>query len=100
MWAKSKELKELKIECKKYYCVYYDTGWHIGRVLHMEQNTCKIKFLCANLNEFKWSKKDECEVEKKFIMYGPITLNGTNPFTINKEVRTEIQKEFKKFKHN
>jgi len=31
----SKELKELKIECKKYYCVYYDTGWHIGRVLHI-----------------------------------------------------------------
>lgn len=95
-----KSSEKLKIECEKYYCVYYDTGWYIGRVLHVEQYTCKMKFLCANLDEFRWPKKDDVqEVDKKFIMYGPITLNGINPFTINKEVRTKIQREFKKLKN-
>lgn len=97
----NKKFKKLEIECEKYYCVYYDTGWHVGRVLHVEQNTCKIKFLYANLDEFKWPKKDDIqEVKKKFIMCGPISLNGTNPFTLSKEVRAEIQKQFKKFKSN
>lgn len=66
--SKEKLSKELKIESEKYYCVYYDTGWFIGRVLHdnIEQNTCKIKFLCANLNEFRWPKKDDVqEIDKK-----------------------------------
>lgn len=81
--------------------IHTNIGWYIGRVLRVEQNTCKIKFLCANLDEFKWPKKDDIqEVDKKFIMYGPISLNGINPFTINKEVRTEIQKKFKKLKNN
>lgn len=93
--------KELKIECEKYYCVYYDTGWYIGRVLHIEKNTCKIKFLSANLNEFRWPKKDDIqEVDKEFIIYGPISLNGINPFTISKEIRANIEKEFKKLKNN
>jgi len=65
--------------------------------IRVEQNICKIKFLCANLNEFKWPKKDDIhEDEKKFITYGPITLYGTNPFIINKEVRAEIQKKIQK----
>lgn len=101
--SKEKLSKELKIESEKYYCVYYDTGWFIGRVLHdnIEQNTCKIKFLCANLNEFRWPKKDDVqEIDKKFIMYGPISLNGTNPFTIDKEVRAKIQKKYKNFKND
>ncbi|KYN08009.1 hypothetical protein ALC62_01010 [Cyphomyrmex costatus] len=52
-------------------------------------------------NNDNWPKKDDVqEVDKRFVIHGPITLDGTNPFTINKEVRAEIQKKFKKFKNN
>lgn len=77
-----------------YFCilsVYYDTGWHVGRVLRVKQNTWKIKFLCANLDKFQWQKKDDIqEVDKRYVIYGPITLNGINSFTISKEVHIEI----------
>ena len=87
--------EKLKIECEKYYSVYYDTGWHIGRELHIKQNICKIKFCMLIQNP----KKDDIqEVDKRFII--PITLNGINSFTINKKVRAKIQKKFKKFKNN
>lgn len=90
---------DFKIECEKYYCVYYDIGWYIGRIVHLKENICTIKFLHANLDEFKWPKKDDIqEIDKKYIMYG--SLNGTNPFTISKEVRTEIRKRFKKLRNN
>lgn len=45
-------------------------------------------------------KNDVQEIDKKFIMYGPISLNGTNPFTIDKEVRAKIQKKYKNFKND
>ncbi|KAL0098819.1 hypothetical protein PUN28_020764 [Cardiocondyla obscurior] len=92
--------EKLKLELEKYYCVYYDTGWYIRRKLHIEKNTCQIKFLYSNLDEFRWPKKDDIKkVNIKFILCEPITLNGVNFFTISKQERSRIQKKLKKFKN-
>ena len=69
----------------------------LGNIL--TNQTFKIKFLFQNLEVFKWPRKDDIqEVEKKYIFYGPINMEGVNPLTISQSDRKLIINQFKNIK--
>jgi len=89
----------ISFETEKYYAIIYDSGWYIGRILEVLENNCKIKFLKAELDKFKWPKVDDIQlVPQQFIFYGPISLIGCNPFDIKRSDKCNIQKLYKKLK--
>ena len=66
---------------EKYYVVFYNIGWFIGKVLEIEEKV-KFKFLKKNLENYKWPKKEDIQsVDERFIFYGPIELIENGPFT-------------------
>ncbi|KAF5278698.1 hypothetical protein FQR65_LT15586 [Abscondita terminalis] len=85
---------------EKYYAVYYDTTWYIGRVVDIVDNsTSKIKFLIAELNNFIWPKKEDLQlVENQYIFYGPLNLIGNGPFELKRYDRLIIEKKYKHLK--
>lgn len=90
---------KISIENEKYYVVYYETQWYIGRVLTTGDNRSTIKFLEKFMNEYRWPKKDDTqEVKNKFIFYGPLALKGTHPFTLARSDTINICKKYKFFK--
>lgn len=64
---------KVSIKLEKYYAVYYDSGWYIGRIIkHVNTNTYLMKFLEVFLESYSWPKKDDIqEVEKKFKFFWP-----------------------------
>lgn len=93
------------VELEKYYSVYYDDNWYIGRITAYENasDMCKIKFLHETDYGFKWPTSEDLQmVNRKFILSGPIELSGNLPFHINYEIRKEIVSLYKKYKkgHN
>ncbi|GBN42624.1 hypothetical protein AVEN_91885-1 [Araneus ventricosus] len=89
------------IELEKYFSVYYDDNWYIGRVAEYDANSemCKIKFLQETDLGFKWPSVDDVQmVQKKFLLAGPIELSGNLPFYIKYETRRDIIALYKKFK--
>lgn len=72
-------------EREKYYAVFYDDRYYIGRVLDIASDSdVKMKFLSEQLGDtFSWPRKDDISViNKRFIFYGPLTLEGMGPFNI------------------
>ena len=49
--------KDICIENEKYYCVYYNSKWYIGRVIAIEKSNVKVKFLEEFLGMYKWPRK-------------------------------------------
>jgi len=89
----------ISIQTEKYYAIIYDSGWYIGRILEITENNCKIKFLKAELDKFKWPKVDDLQlVPQKYIFYGPISLIGCNPFDIKRSDKCNIMKLYQKLK--
>lgn len=89
----------IKFENEKYYAVYYDTGWYIGRVLEIMEDKCKVKFLKADLDNFFWPKNNEVhDVSLSFIFYGPIYLVGSYPFQLKRFDKLNIHNIYKKLK--
>ncbi|KAF5285344.1 hypothetical protein FQA39_LY04443 [Lamprigera yunnana] len=77
------------IELEKYYVVYYDSGWYVGQIIicNVETDTYTVKFLEEFLGSFSWPKKDDLQtVEKKFLFFGPINLNHSYPFQIERKI--------------
>jgi len=61
---------------EKYYTVFYDDNYYIGRIVDLCDNQVKIKFFKSELNSFIWPRdEDVAFVEKKYIFYGPIELS-------------------------
>lgn len=84
---------------EKYYAVFYDDNYYIGRVVDYCDNQIKIKFLKSELNSFIWPRvEDVAFVEKKYIFYGPIELVGTGPFVLKHFDLAAIRKKYKLIK--
>ena len=57
-----------------------------------------MKFLEKGTGNYKWPKRDKIEsVNVKYIFYGPVTLNGANPFTVDDAAINSAYKCYKKF---
>lgn len=86
-------LQELEVE--RYFAVFYDIQWYIGRVTDIKESTCVVKFLKQDLEQFTWPNHDDIqEVQKEFIFYGPLTLIGNGPFTLKRSDLVKIKALF------
>lgn len=82
----SEDTKTFKLE--KYYVVFYDDNWFIGLAIEYDatKNSRRMKFLRENDFGFHWSKQEDFQfVETKFILSGPIELQGNHLFHIRTE---------------
>ncbi|GBN78418.1 hypothetical protein AVEN_57596-1 [Araneus ventricosus] len=85
-------------ELEKYFSVYYDDNWYIGRITEYDANSemSKIKFLQETDLGFKWPSVDDVQmVQKKFHLS---ELSGNLPFYIKYETKRDIIALYKKFK--
>ncbi|XP_044747029.1 uncharacterized protein LOC123308446 [Coccinella septempunctata] len=91
----------ISLENNKYYAVYYDEGWFIGKLLRHIDGTAdnpivEITFLKQNKRkkcEFKWpGKKDLSNVETQYIFFGPIAIKEKESgiFNITEDVLSQI----------
>lgn len=98
---KTKGTNSIEFILEKYYAVYYEDQFYIGRVLTINGDKCTMKFLKKNVNSYIWPKKDDiCDVEISFIYFGPITLLGNHPFKINTDTKNKLEKLYKQMKSN
>ncbi|CAH1115887.1 unnamed protein product [Psylliodes chrysocephalus] len=88
------------IETDKYYAIYYDDSWYIGKIIETRNDDLyRIKILKEDLGHYYWPNKDDIQtVKKEFILFGPITLLGFKPFSISRETKEEIKKIYKEYK--
>ncbi|KAB0792791.1 hypothetical protein PPYR_14750 [Photinus pyralis] len=100
---------ELNLFSERYYAVYYDEDWFLGKVTNISQECDRecdeqivsMKFLRKSLDTFVWPKKDDTDnISSKFILCGPVNLIGSHPFKIAKEDRNKIVKLYKNFKRH
>ncbi|CAG9765751.1 unnamed protein product [Ceutorhynchus assimilis] len=90
---------EILIETEKYYSVYYDDQWYLGRILNINGSECNVKFLIKQLDAFVWPKQEDIQlVDKQFIFYGPIDLVGSSPFQLKRVDLNKINKLYKDLK--
>lgn len=99
-WQTSSEEENsyFKIELEKYYAVFYDEDWFIGRVLNVEEKV-KVKFLVKDLDQYVWPKREDVQyVDARFIFHGPVSLEGNCPFAIKRSEKSIIIQKYKKIK--
>lgn len=93
---------DISIDLESYYAIYYDNMWYIGRITKQSSNmsgSYEVKFLQKDLDEYKWPQKDDVQnVDKTFIFYGPLSLIGSNPFSIRRSDTIQIEKKYKDLK--
>lgn len=92
--------KILEILIEKYYAVFYDNNYYIGRVIeHCNKDNVKMKFLKSELNSFVWPRDEDVAIVRiKFIFYGPIELIGNGLFTLKQTDLLIINKMYKSLK--
>jgi len=84
---------------EKYYAVFYDINYYIGRIVDLCDNQVKIKFFKSELNSSIWPRdEDVAFVEKKYFFYGPIELVGTGSFVLKHSDLAAIHKKYKLIK--
>ncbi|KAK5647932.1 hypothetical protein RI129_002824 [Pyrocoelia pectoralis] len=92
----------LKIELEKYYAVFYDEGWFLGKVISKaggNEEKTEINFLKKNQENYIWPKKKDIQlVNKQFVFYGPIDLSGNDPFTLKRTDKLKIDINYKRLK--
>lgn len=54
-----------------------------------------IKFLYKEAPNLSWSKRDKNINIQLYILYGSINLQGYNPLTIDKEIKSIVYKYYK-----
>lgn len=85
-----------EILLEKYYAVFYDDNYYIGRVVEQCKNQVKIKFFKSELDCFIWPRDEDVTfVETKYIFHGPIELIGTGPFILKHFDLEVINKKYK-----
>ncbi|KAL0100980.1 hypothetical protein PUN28_019401 [Cardiocondyla obscurior] len=90
-----------KIFLEKYYAVFYDDKYYIGRVVDQCNNHVKIKFLKSEFNSFVWPRDEDITfIDAKYIFYGPIELVVTGPFVLKHYDAEPIHKKYKITKHS
>ena len=83
-----------EILLEKYYAVFYDDTYYIGRVVEQSNNQVKMKFFKYELNSFIWPRDEDVTfVTTKYIFYGPIELVGTGPFALKNSDLEAIHKK-------
>lgn len=87
----------LAISKERYFAVYYDHTFYIGRALVLDSSTVTMKFLHSSFEkQFAWPSKDDVDsVKKVFIFYGPVTLEGIGPFREPLNELKDIQAAYK-----
>ncbi|CAH0558700.1 unnamed protein product [Brassicogethes aeneus] len=90
----------LTIVLEKYYAVFYEQKWYIGRVIkERSTDTYTMKFLKYELNYFVWPKSEDVAiVSQQYIFYGPIDLIGSGPFQLKRNDFLKISKMYKTMK--
>ncbi|KAF5273330.1 hypothetical protein FQR65_LT04753 [Abscondita terminalis] len=84
---------QITLEAEKYFAVYYDVCWYLGRIISIAEDTCVVKFLKQNLETFDWPPHEDKQVIKK-VFYGSIQLKGSGPFTVTRGDYIEIKKAY------
>lgn len=89
----------MSIKLESYYAIYYDARWYLGRLIERcEPGKFRVKFL-QDLDTFKWPKKDDIQnVHQYFIFYGPVSLLGSEPFSLKRNDMATIQKRYRALK--
>jgi len=64
-----KDTQQIQLKIESYYAIRYDINWYIGRLLNIENDLCKIKFLKSDLDTFVWPRTDEISFIKKIYIY-------------------------------
>ena len=78
-------LEKVTIEKEKYYAVFFDKKFYIGRVVAKPVfGQVEMKFLHRiNNTEFDWPARDDvAKVKEHFLFCGPLNLSGNRPFKI------------------
>lgn len=98
--AKTNDTKvNFPVQLEKYYSVFYDEGWYLGRILETLKGKSVIKFLKSELENYVWpTKVDVQTVDDQYIFHGPVTLLGNYPFKIKYEDRVIIDAKYKLLK--
>lgn len=93
------ENKKVHLEVEKYYAVFYEEQYFIGRIVNIE-DLLVIKFLKEiTENNFVWPQKDDVDkVDPKYVFYGPIALRGNEPFSIDNAIHRKIRCCYRQFK--
>lgn len=71
----------------KYYAIFYEERFYIGRAIEYDKKgkNIKLKLLKEELGVYKWPRRDDVDnVHKNRILFGPITLSGNNPFKLKR----------------
>ena len=79
----------LSMKVDEYYAVDYVSHYYFGRVLHIQGEFIRFKFLHPvrhgenAANSFDWPRRDDvADVHLSCVFYGPVQLQGNSPFTI------------------
>lgn len=80
-------------EPESYYVVDYVNKYYIGRLLAIESGLLRFKFLhssqCKGSTTYYWPRRDDINMVHPFcLVYGPVQLEGCDPFTV-KGVRVD-----------
>lgn len=92
--------KESVMLNEHYYSVYFDEDWFIGRIIEkIDENKFVVKFLEKNFDKFVWPKREDIqEINRHFIFYGPIQLEGNDPFSVKRPDLLRIKNKYKSLK--
>lgn len=91
--------KGVNLEPEKYYAVYFEDQFYIGRILLTGEVMSTIKFLKHDLDKYIWPRTDDiCDVNNQFVFFGPLIL-GNYPFKLSKEVYKKIVTKYKSLKY-
>lgn len=89
--ANNTKTNSKNIESEKYYAVYYDKTFYIGRIIEVFENSAKIKFFKSELDIYKWAKETNIQiVQNEYLFFGPVTLIGTEPFHLSRHEKINI----------
>lgn len=93
---KENEVNSKNIETEKYYAVYYDNTFYIGKVIEVFENSAKIKFLKSELDIYKWPKETDIQiVQNEYLFFASIALIGSEPFHLSRHEKILIEKNIK-----
>lgn len=79
----------MDLEPERYYAVYFEDQFYIGRILVTGEVISTIKFHPR--------KDDICDVNNEFVFFGHLVL-GNYPFKLTKEVNKKIITKYKSLK--
>lgn len=92
--------KGINLFKERYYAVFYDEQYHIGRIIDLTSAESTVKFLRETKeNEYIWPlKSDIATIENRFIFYGPLELSGNVPFSLEATIIRKIKTAYRQMK--